>query len=188
MKVGVGHAGGNQFVDYSDVLSVADVAVGARVADLGCGAAGYFVFPFAQAVGEQGTVYAVDVRRSVLDGIKHRARVDGLPQIETVWANLELPQGSGLSGKSLDVALLINVLFQNNDRQALLTEAIRLLRVGGRLIVIDWKTSQSPLGPSADRRVDQVAVSTFCERHGLVQVQSFTPGDYHFGLVFEKKK
>ena len=57
-------------------------------------------------------------------------------------------------GKNLDVAFLINVLFQSKDKPAILDEALRLLKDKARLVVVDWARDSLPFAPPKDKLVD----------------------------------
>jgi len=177
-------SGGSEFITAAAVIDAADITAGEIIADLGCGAGGYFVWPTAKRVGKDGTVYAVDIRRPVVEGIAHTARVNGLSQIKTMQANIELTHGVPLPNGSCHACLLVNVLFQNNKRPEILQEAIRLLKPGGRLVVVDWLNKLTPFGPPLAQRINQAGVEAFCTRAGLQLTKKFTPGTLHFGLVF----
>lgn len=177
-------SGNSEFVTAVAVIDAADVTAGEIIADLGCGTGGYFLWPTAKRVGKEGVVYAIDVRRPVVDGIAHLARVNGLTQVKTMQANIELTHGVPLPDKSCHVCLLVNVLFQNDKRQEILQEAIRLLKPGGRLVVVDWLNKPTPFGPPLAQRINQAGVEAFCIRAGLQLTKKFAPGTLHFGLVF----
>lgn len=174
----------HEFITAAAVIAAAGIGEGESVADLGCGTAGYFVWPAAKAVGKNGTVYAVDIRRAVVEGITHLARVAGLAQVKTVQANIEADRGTRLPDASCHVCLVINVLFQNAKRPEMLREAIRLLKPGGRLVVVDWLSQPTPFGPPVAQRIHQPGVEAWCTRAGLRLTKRFAPGTLHFGLVF----
>lgn len=179
-------SGGTSFIDPGLVLTTGGVASGSVVADLGCGALGHCTFPAADRVGKNGRVYAVDVRQIVLEGIKNRARIDGVEAIQTVWENLEVPKSTGIADGSVDVALMITTLFQNTKHQQMLSEAARILKSGGRLVVVDWLPTPTLIGPEITRRLTPQQVTAFGQAAGLVVAAEFTPSQYHFGLVFTK--
>ena len=179
-------SGGNQLLDSPKILKELGVKEGWKVADLGCGAVGYFVFPAVKMVGKEGVVYAVDIRKLVLAGIKNRARIDGIDNIYAIWSNLEVPKATGILDNSLDLAMLINVLFQNKKREEILAEAIRMVKSGSHLAVIDWKKQKSALGPPLESRVNIEAVIKFCQENGLTVEEEFEAGKFHFGLLFKK--
>ena len=48
--------GGGILIDVNFILEKARIAEGMKVADLGCGTLGHFVFPAAKIVGKRGRV------------------------------------------------------------------------------------------------------------------------------------
>jgi ubiquinone/menaquinone biosynthesis C-methylase UbiE len=52
---------GTVLIDPYKIFEKISLSVGQRVADLGCGRTGHFVFPAVKTVGDTGIVYAVDV-------------------------------------------------------------------------------------------------------------------------------
>lgn len=157
-----------------------------RVADLGCGAAGHYVFPLADLVGENGKVYAVDVQKKVLEPLARQARLENKEHIETIWSDLEQYGAAGIEPSSLDMALLLNVLYQIHDRLTVLKEAVRLLKVGGRLVMVDWLTSGAPMGPPVEQRVRHDWMEEAADQLGLRILRRFRPSQHHFGFIFEK--
>lgn len=157
-----------------------------RVADLGCGAAGHYVFPLADLVGEEGKVYAVDVQKKVLEPLARQAQTENKEHIETVWSDLENYGAAEIEPASLDMALLLNVLYQMRDRLTALREAARLLRVGGRLVTVDWLTTGAPMGPPVEQRVRHDWLEDAADQLGLRVWRRFRPSQHHFGIIFEK--
>lgn len=180
-------SGGNQLLDPQKFLADIGVKPGQRVADLGCGAVGHFVFPTADLVGPDGLVYAVDIRRIVLEGIKNRARVENRENIRTIWSNLEIYKGTGILDNSLDSAMLINVLFQNKKMEGILKEAIRMVKPGGQLVVVDWRPGKSVMGPPANIRVKPEEILQLCKNNGMTLVRELEPSAFHFCFLFTKK-
>lgn len=179
-------SGGNELLSVPALLKQLDLKAGQKIADLGCGRTGYFVFPAAKLVGGPGLVYAVDILKSVLQLISSRAREEGLDNIRTIWSNLEIYGAAKISADSLDAALLINTLFQTKEDKTVMKEAIRLLKKGGKLLVVDWNQAPMPFGPPIIDRVKEEGVRRIAKELDLKLIQSFAAGPYHFGLVFEK--
>lgn len=179
--------GGNELLNAQDILeNQLKLVYGARVADLGSGGAGYFTFQAAQIVGDTGLVYSVDVLKMVLKNIEHRAKMFGFHNIKTVWSNLEKYGAAQINDGSLDFAMLVNVLFQNEHPEKILREASRLLRSGGRLLAVDWKQGRFPFGPPAEKRVVREKTEEFAISAGLKKAKGFEAGKFHYGIVFEK--
>lgn len=178
--------GGNALIDPQIVVAKAQISERMRVGDLGCGRTGHFVFPLAAAVGEYGLIYAVDILKDVLANIDRRAQQENVKQIKTVWSNLEMFGATKIESSSLDIALLINILFQSNRRSEIIREAVRMLKQGGKLLVVDWKRIATPLGPSVEGRLNKENLLAVCQRLGLELMEEFEAGVYHFGMVFLK--
>lgn len=178
--------GGNALVDANLVLSAARVGDKMKVADLGCGSSGHFVFPAAKMVGKNGKVYAVDILKTVLENIKKRVKQENLDNIESVWSNLEIFGATKIEAGSLDVAMLLNTLYQSNKRVEMLREAIRMMKRGGRLVVVEWKNIASPFGPPTEERVKADLLKPGAQKLGLDLSEEFDAGPYHYGLVFIK--
>jgi len=177
----------NNLLDIDLVLKRLNLKAGNNVADLGCGNFGFFVFPLARLVGREGKVYAIDIIASALDEIKRRAKIENLAQVLTIRSNLEVVGATPLADNSLDVALLINTLHQASSSLEMLKEASRLIKVGGRLLIIDWVDEAAILGPSLERRLKKEKLLTAVEFLGFDLIEDFIPGPYHYGLIFKKK-
>jgi len=172
--------------DIDAILRKMGVEEKQSVAELGCGNFGFFVWPLAKTVGRHGLVYAVDILKSTLDEIRRQAAIDNLPQVKTVWSNLEIFKATAIETSSLDNALLVNVIHQSTKKIDLLREAIRLLKRGGKLLIVEWKSTDSPLGPKPDQRVKLEALKIAAPKVGLDITEEFDAGPYHYGLVLTK--
>lgn len=172
--------------DIDNILRKISVEEGQKVAELGCGNFGFFVWPLAKLVGRRGQVFAVDVLKSTLEEIHHQALKENLPQVKTIWSNLEIFKATDIETSSLDVALLVNVLHQSDKRIEIMREAIRLLKRGGKLLIVEWENTDSPLGPSLEKRVKLESLKAAAPKIGLDIKEEFPAGPYHYGLVLTK--
>jgi ubiquinone/menaquinone biosynthesis C-methylase UbiE len=181
-------AGGNELLNPEAILNQAGVGYGNIVGDLGCGGMGYFTLQAAKMVGDKGQVYAVDVVKAVLQSVETKAKLEGLSNIKTVWSNLEIAEATKINAASLDFALLINTLFQTKEYEAIIKEATRLLKKGGKLVVVDWKKVDTPFGPKKETRVPKEIIQGIAEKLGYVLERSLETGPYHYWLEFIRKK
>jgi len=180
-------SGGSKLLDPNFLFDKIGLHQGMQVADLGCGSIGHFVFPIARIVGKEGKVFAVDIQKSILQNIEKRAEIENLQNnILAVWSDLERYGATAIPSKSVDFSLLINILFQNKDRESILKEAVRLLKVGGRVLVVDWLLSNAPFGPPVEGRVDPIWVEQTMDKLGMKMIMRFSASKYHYALVFEK--
>lgn len=177
---------GSALLDPHAVFEKIALAPGMRVADLGCGRTGHFVFPASRVVGEQGVVYAVDVVKSILESIRSRARSEGYDNVQTVWSNIELIGSTPVAEASLDNCFFVNVLFLVVDKQAALREGVRLLKKGGRLVVVDWESNLGLVGPTREQMVSKEMVGQLLGGLGLTEEAIFFMGEHHYCLIFKK--
>ena len=172
-------------MDPGKLVESFGIISGMKIADFGCGA-GYFTIFLAQKTGPSGRVYGLDVVESALDSVRAKARVSGLNNVETIRANLEMSGSSGLANESQDVVLLANILFQSNKKEDILEETKRVLKSGGRLIIIDWQKRGGGFGPPDDLRLDQTNTREMTREKGFEYERSVEAGQFHFGLIFKK--
>lgn len=173
---------GSELLNPKQILEHAGIREGMRVADLGCGTIGHFVFPAAHLVGPSGIVYAVDILKSALSGVEGRRKIESVTNVETVWADIEVPNGVKIASASLDLVMLVN----NLPKEAMVREAVRLIKPGGKLLVVDWKPAGAPFGPPSKDRVTPGDIAALGQRLGLKPLDSFDAGQYHFGVLFQK--
>lgn len=172
--------------DIEKILSKMGIGEKQQIAELGCGHSGFFVFPLAKLVGRQGKVYAVDILKTTLEEIKKEAEKRNLPQVATVWSNLEVFKATNIESNSLDGALLVNTLHQSSRRIEMLREAIRLLKRKGRLLIVEWNSADAPFGPTVEKRVSQESLKAAAAKIGLDIMEEFEAGPYHYGLILIK--
>ncbi len=180
--------GTSTLLDARTILKRVGVAEGMTIADLGCGGAGHFVFPASAMVGDSGHVYSADIIKSIIDTIEARVREHNITNITPVWTDLEVyGAAKAIADTSLDLALLLNTLFQARERQRMMAEASRMIKKGGRLLVAEWAMTSVPVGPAIDLRIAPDEVRRLASGHHLREVDAFDPGPYHYAIVFEKE-
>ncbi len=158
---------------------------GMMVADLGSGA-GHYVLAMANMVGSAGRVYAVDVQKDLLENIKNEAARRGYDNVEVVWGDIERKGGTKLTDSLLDLALISNTIFQIEDKPSLLSEAYRVLKPGGTLVVIDWSGSFGGMGPIATEVVSKEQVVDLGLQAGFSIKEEFAAGAHHYGIILTK--
>lgn len=167
------------------IVAALGVRPGQHVADLGSGT-GFFALELARVVGRDGAVSAVDIMQEPLDAVRTRAETMGLGNIHPIRANLEVRGGTTIPDNSQDLALLANTLFQSQQKEAIIAEAMRMLKPGGRLCIVEWKKGAGGFGPPDDLRTDEqtmraIAIAAKAKFDGTIDA-----GTLYYGLVFTK--
>jgi len=151
-------------------------------ADFGCGSGGWAI-PMAKAL-QEGKVYAIDLLDEPLSALKREIRAKNIFNIEVVKSDVEKTIHR-LLGACADIVLMTNLLFQVQRKQTVLEEAKRILRPGGRLLIIDWVGGHG-FGP--EEKIDPEEIKTLAFSLGFLLDDEFTAGSHHFGLIFVKPK
>jgi len=173
------------FLNPERVIGYLEVTKGMTAADFGAGA-GFYTLPLARKVGEDGKVFAFDIQKQALDLIKSKARLEHLLNIETVLADLELPEGAGLPAGSVNLVIISNILFQVEKKAEVLQEAYRILKTGGEIAVIEWDETQFLGGLPAEMRVGKRFAQSLLSRAGFSYDKEFEAGSHHYGLLYKK--
>ena len=156
------------------------------VADFGAGS-GHYTLAIAKIVGNSGVVYAVDVQQDLLARIKSHAQKEDLKNVEIIWADLDKSEGSRLTESSVDFIVISNLLFQTEDKEAVIKEASRVLKSGGKIAVIDWSDSFGGLGPKREDIIDKESCKKIFLETGLILNKEFEAGEHHYGFIFKKQ-
>jgi ubiquinone/menaquinone biosynthesis C-methylase UbiE len=172
------------FFDPSHVLRrLAFSSSAQHVADLGCG---YGTFSVAAAQLTSGIVRAFDIDQEMIAATDARARSLGLSNVVPIKRDF-VAEGTGLSERSVDYAMLFNVLHAE-DAVSLLREAFRILRPMGVLGVIHWvHDARTPRGPDLSIRPRPEQCSDWAAEVGYVlEGLPILLPPYHYGLVLRK--
>lgn len=156
-----------------------------KVADLGVGA-GFYVLTLARMVGEEGRVFAVDVQKELVAGIKRTAEKEGFANVEAIWGDIEKEGGTKIKEGALDACLVSDVLFQVEDKKEFTKEISRILKPGGKVLVVDWLGSFAGMGPSPNHIVSKEAAQTLFQAVGFSMEKEIKAGDHHYGFVMRK--
>lgn len=173
-------------VNQEKVLKHLLISEGMKVGDLGCGGSGVFAIPASKLVGDKGKVVCVDILQNALSAIQGKARLFNVNNLKPVWSDLEKENTKNLPSESLDRAMIINVLHQSKNKRSIVKEALRILRPGGLLLLMDRTENGFRIFPTNGSVVTKEEVEEICRGLGIQQVESFEPTRYYFALVYKK--
>lgn len=155
---------------------------GMKVVDLGAGS-GFYTFEAAKRVGQSGRVFAVDVQKDLLERIRATGAASGLRNIEVIWGNCEKIGGTKLKDEIANRVIASNILFQLEKPDEFVLEIKRILKPGGKVLIVDW-SDVSALSPKS--LIPSQKARTLFEKSGFKLEQSFSAGDHHYGLIFSR--
>jgi SAM-dependent methyltransferase len=123
------------FAERVAIVDALDLSEGSRIGDIGAGT-GFFTALFAQEVGDDGTVYAVEISPKFLEHLRDRAAAEKLVPVRIVEGtqnSVELPTAS------IDIAFLCDVYHHFESPQDSLASLHSAIRPGGSLVIIDFE-------------------------------------------------
>lgn len=172
------------FSNPQSVLSQLHIDAGMTVADFGCGS-GHYTLLLSEIVGPSGKIFSFDIQKEILARIKNIAISQGLENINFVWADLDEPNSTLLKQESVDRVFMTNILFQVEDKKALIREAKRILKKNGKVVLVDWSESFGGLGPKQSDVVKKEVAERIFNEEGFGLEKEINAGEHHYGLVFK---
>lgn len=172
------------FLNPEDTIASLFLKEDLHVADLGAGIGAYSI-PIAKRL-HAGKVYAIDINQNLFPHITERAKALNLRNVEVLQGDIEQMNGTNLSNASVDAAILINTLFQSENRNSVLHEAKRILKPGGKILFIDWAGSFGNMGPREEDVISREEAERLFKKAGFIFKSNVCAGDYHYGAIFER--
>lgn len=172
---------------FFDAAAAIDKLFGAEgvagdVVEFGCG---YGTFTIPAALRTRGIVTALDIEPAMVDRTQQRCSDQALSNVRAEVRDF-VAHRTGLGDGSQAHAMIFNLLHLDQP-VALLKEAYRVLRDGGKLSVMHWRSDiPTPRGPSLAIRPTPDQCRAWIAAAGFrnieaVDLESYCP--YHFGLI-----
>lgn len=146
-------------VDREKVFAALDLQPASVLLDVACGI-GLYALAAAAHIGPAGAIHAVDLWEEGIVSLRREAQRRGLEQIHPLLG--DVGERIPLADASVDVCLLATVLHDlaiEGSDAGCLREIARVLRPGGRLVVIEFAKVEGPPGPPRAIRLAPQEVS-----------------------------
>lgn len=168
----------------NEVIVSLELKPGMAVVDIGAGT-GYLTLPIARVVGELGKVYALDFQTGMLDLLGKKLLEPNAPAnislVHATATHTTLPAFCG------DFVFMANVWHELDDHVLALKETTRILRRGGRMAILDWRTNVvQPPGPPLAHRIPVNTVVETLKSNGWITERSGNVGRYGY-MVMAKR-
>jgi arsenite methyltransferase len=163
-----------------EVITALKLKPGEVVADLGAGS-GYFTFRLARHVGDTGRVYAVDVSPEMIVHLNRRIRD---LKVNNVASVLCAPDDPLLPDCSVDRFFICDTWHHIGNHGHYLALMKKMLKPGGRVVMVDFKKEQTPVGPPMEMRISREDLVQEMESNGFRLEAEHSFLDYQYFLVF----
>jgi ubiquinone/menaquinone biosynthesis C-methylase UbiE len=173
------------FMEPARMLAACNIQVTDVVADFGAGS-GFMAREIAK-VATAGNVFAIEINRDMVARVIHEVEENHIKNIQPLWGDIEIPGGSKLADASIDLVVMSNILFQLDDKSGCIREASRVLKPGGRVLIVDWTESFGGLGPAPHHVFEQKMAEELLSKSGFTKLSDTLPaGEHHYAILFKK--
>ena len=164
--------------NVDEILDLIELKHNYLVADLGCGS-GYFTIPFSYKVKK---IYGIDVQKEMLDFLEQKIQRCNLSNIELLLSEADkIP----LEDKSVDLLITVNTLHEFRTKEKVIGEIQRVIKFGGKAIVIDFMKKNMDFGPPPEIRISKNQAKLLFEERGFKFIKSHELL-YHYLIIFQK--
>lgn len=132
-----------------DVVDALGLKPGDVVADIGAGS-GLYIQLFANTVGAEGEVYAVEISEKFIEFINENAAADGLTNVTTV---LGAERSTNLPQDSIDVIFHSDTYHHFEYPAEMNSDLLGALKAGGQMFVLDFERIP---GVTSEQRMNHV--------------------------------
>ena len=165
------------------VLAALDLKPGMTVADVGAGT-GYYAWRMAQRVGNNGTVYAVDIQPEMIALLGKQVARRGTANVKAL---LGTPTDPRLPRNTLDLVLMVDVYHEFEFPYEMLAALADALKPGGRLVFVEFRGGDptvpiKPLHTMTERQVRAEA-----SLHPLEWVRTVSNLPWQHMIVFRRQ-
>ncbi|MBE0616002.1 MAG: class I SAM-dependent methyltransferase [Burkholderiales bacterium] len=141
----------NSLFNLENIVDWLCIPQKSKVVEIGAGY-GTFTVPIA-SISQNCTVVAFDIDPVMVANTRRNLANARLSNVDCIVRDV-LAEGTGLEAESVNVVLLFNIL-HSNENTFLLQESARILKVGGVVAIIHWRTDvPTPRGPAIALRPD----------------------------------
>lgn len=150
-----------------------NVNAGSVVADIGCGT-GRFTSVIAPIAS---LVYCVDSNEDAINEARRSIKSSNVVFLNENADSLSIPD------HSIDVVLLAFSFHDMDNKESVVNEIKRVIKPGGKVIIIDWVKEKTPMGPPVDIRLSEDDYIKAFKEFKPIQVSRVS--QYHYGIVLK---
>ncbi len=168
--------------DTKTMFAQLKIKEGQSVCDLGAGN-GFYTLPMAQAVGEKGKCYAVEIQPEMLRFLKKRAAAAKVENIEYVLGSFidpKLPEGSQ------DLILLVDTYHEFSHPEHMLKAMRKALKPEGKLVLVEFRAEDDEVPIKPLHKMSKKQVNKELTANGFKLVEEFDKLPWQHMMFFQR--
>ncbi len=162
-----------------ELIRSLEIPVDAVIADIGS-ATGYFPVRFSRLATE-GKVYGVDIEKTLVNYLNSRAKKENLSNLVSILGEPDDPK----IPERADLVFICDTYHHIRDRGDYFENLKQYIQTEGRLVVVDFKLGDLPVGPPDKHKLAPDVVREELTGAGYRQVPHALELPYQYILVFD---
>ena len=166
------------------LLKALKLKPGDAVADIGAGT-GYYSWRIAEAVGEKGRVYAVDIQQEMLDLLAKNMAERKITNVKGVLGAITDPK---LPARSVDLVLMVDVYHEFDHPQEMAQAICNALKPGGRVVFVEFRAEDPNVPIKEVHKMSEAQVRKEMSVQPLQWVETIETLPWQHIIIFKKKE
>lgn len=170
------------------IIRLVSPFAGMSFADIGAGT-GFALFPVVEAIEGQGRFYGLDCQDAMNEILRERSIHHRFG--ESIIPVLTAETHIDLGPETQDVVLCMAVYHEFPSRDHHLAEILRVLKPGGRVVIIDWAPTDGDVdadfGPPNSHRVSVEDACRELAETGFVQIATHDDFEHHWCVTASRR-
>jgi len=158
------------------------VKPGMTICDMGCGN-GFHTLPLAQAVGEKGKIYAVDVQPEMITMLRENIAKKGLTNIQPINGLFHDPK---LPPNTCDMILLVDVYHEFSHPVQMLTSMRAALKPDGLLVLVEFRAEDETVPIKPEHKMSKAQIHKEMNANGFTLRREFDGLPWQHLMFFGK--
>ncbi len=179
----------NFWSTFFNPTGIVNALIGKINEDIAEFGSGYGTFTIPAASLTSGKIYAFDIENEMIKMLQQKASLNSIKNIYPLAKDIHI-EGTGLQSSIMGHVMIYNLLHIEKPI-ILLNEARRVLKTGGTISIIHWRSDiQTPRGPSYDIRPTPEKCTDWLVHAGFIKISNVDISQfaqYHFALTAQKE-
>ena len=166
------------------ILSELNLKEGIKFLDLGCGPGDYSLI-ISKRISPGGTVYALDINKSILEILRMRAESQEIDNIIT--SDIDIKKELYIENEFIDSCLISTVLhcFNQNELKTILNKVSKVVKTGGTIVVVECNKKDFKHGPPEHMRISPEKLNEAAWQNGMEKIK-FVDLGFNYLMKFRK--